>query len=338
MDSQTNYSIVITGIAGFIGSSFARWVSKNFPDVNIIGIDNLSGGYKENVPEKARLFVLDLADPKDFQDIDHLFETEKPTYVFHFAAFAPEGLSPFMRSRTFRDNTVATTNVINLCIKHTVQRLVFTSSAAVYGDSKTCREDDIPLPMDPYGISKYASELDIISAGKQHYLDYCIVRPHNVYGPGQNIWDPYRNVFGIWMYKLLHGEIPKIYGDGSQKRSFTYIEDIMYPLWVAAESVGASREIINLGAGSEMTVLEAFRVLCGVTNKPMTCTFESKRKEARDTLPSNNRGAVNLGANSCTSIYEGLGHMWRWAQAQPDKPLQYQEYEIDDKIYPYWKQ
>ena len=197
--------ILITGVAGLLGSRLADWIIENKPDVEVWGIDDLSGGYKENVNSKVKFITNNLV--KDTDLLSHVFETEKFDYVFHFAAYAAEGLSPFIRTFNYDNNLRATAFIVNECIKHSVKRLVFTSTLAVYGHGEGGRfdENQVPKPIDPYGVAKYGCEMDIQIAGEQHGLDWCIIRPHNVYGVKQNIWDKYRNVLGIWMFQYLNG-------------------------------------------------------------------------------------------------------------------------------------
>ena len=219
--------ILITGVAGLLGSQLADWIIENKQDYTVVGIDNLFGGYIENVNNKVVFYNLELS--KD--DLTPIFDKYNFEYVFHFAAYAAEGLSPFMRKFNYSNNILSTVNIINQCIMHDVKRLVYTSSMSVYGhgDMQNNRfdEDDICSPIDPYGISKYACEMDIQVAGEQHDLDWCIIRPHNIYGEKQNIWDKYRNVIGIWMLKILNNDDILIYVDGNQTRAFTYVYDNM---------------------------------------------------------------------------------------------------------------
>jgi len=208
--------ILITGVAGLIGSRFADWLIENKPEFEIIGIDDLSGGYKENINPKVIFYQFNLV--KDSYKLLKIFEDHKPDYVYHFAAYAAEGLSPFIRQYNYDNNLRVTAGVVNECIKHNVKRLIFTSTLAVYGHGSGGIFDEVqvPKPIDPYGVAKYACEMDIQIAGEQHGLDWCIIRPHNVYGIKQNIWDKYRNVLGIWMYQHLNGEPMSIFGDGEQ--------------------------------------------------------------------------------------------------------------------------
>ena len=148
--------VLITGVAGMIGSRLAAYILEKYPSYEVIGVDNLSGGYPENVPEKVHFTQLDLAT----DSLDALFANQNIDYVYHLAAYAAEGLSPFIRCFNYTNNLVATANVVNACIKYGVKRLVFTSSMAVYGiGTPPFSEAHQPSPVDPYGVAKYACEM-----------------------------------------------------------------------------------------------------------------------------------------------------------------------------------
>lgn len=332
MEDKKKY-ILITGVAGLIGSNFADYVSENHKEYGIIGVDNLFGGYIENVNDNVMLFQRDLSD--DY--IDDLFYVYDIEYVFHFAAYAAEGLSPFMRMFNWKNNSVATANIINCCIKYKVKRLVYTSSMAVCGCGGFS-EQDTPRPIDPYGIAKYACEMDIKVAAAQHDLDYCIIRPHNVYGEKQNIWDMYRNVLGIWMYQILHDEPITVYGDGEQIRAFTYVSDIMKPLWNAAVSENASKETINLGGTETHRLNEAVDILCDVVGYTPKIEHKESRYEVKYVIPTYHKSVELLGFENNTKLYDGLLKMWNWAKEQPNRErYKWDEYELTDGIYSYWK-
>ena len=232
---------------------------ENKPEYEVIGIDDLSGGYIKNVYLGVKFYQNNLNN----SIIKDIFKKEKPDYVFHFAAYAAEGLSPFIRNFNYTNNLLATTNIVNECIKNDVKRLIFTSTLAVYGHGygDIFDESHTPKPIDPYGVAKFACEQDIQIAGEQHGLDWCIIRPHNVYGVKQNIWDKYRNVLGIWMYQHLNNKPMTIYGDGEQTRAFSYIDDCLEPLWKSAVDQRASKQIINLGGTIEYSINHANQVL-----------------------------------------------------------------------------
>lgn len=327
--------VLITGVAGLIGSRFADWIIENKPEVEVFGIDDLSGGYLENVNEKVNFHKFNLVK----NDLGEFFVNNKFDYVFHFAAYAAEGLSPFIRQYNYENNLVATTRIVNQCVNCDVKRLIFTSTLAVYGhgDYGVFDEKQIPSPIDPYGVAKYACEMDIQIAGEQHGLDWCIIRPHNVYGIKQNIWDKYRNVLGIWMYQYINGEPMTIFGDGEQKRAFSYIDDILEPLWNAAVKPEASKEIINLGGVEEWSINDANKVLLEViTNAEVI--YKEGRHEVKHSIPTHQKSVDILGFEHKTSLKDGLTKMWEWAKKQSNKHrFHWDTYEIEKGIYSFWK-
>ena len=325
--------VLITGVAGLLGSRLADYLISE--GVDVIGIDNLSGGHIDNIHPNVNFYNLDLQD-KSLRDI---FKEHNPTYVYHFAAYAAEGLSPFVRTYNYNNNLVSTANVVNECIRHNVTRLIFTSTMAVYGHGSggIFDEKQVPNPIDPYGVAKYGCEMDIQIAGEQHGLDWCIIRPHNVYGIKQNIWDKYRNVLGIWMYQKLNNQPITIYGDGTQTRAFSFIDDSIKPLWKAATTPGASKEIINLGGIEEITIKNASDVLLDIIGSTDVVHLE-KRHEVHFAVPTYQKSVDILGFEYKTSLKDGLRSMWEWANQQPMRDrFIWPEYELDNGIYNFWK-
>lgn len=326
--------VLITGVAGLIGSRMADWIIENHPDVKVVGIDNLSGGYREHVNSKVDFWHIDLAS----HPIENCFEVHKFDYVFHFAAYAAEGLSPFIRSFNYQNNLVATARLINQCIKHDVKRFIFTSTMAVYGHGNPpFDESHQPAPVDPYGIAKYACEMDIQVAGEQHNLDWCIIRPHNVYGIKQNIWDKYRNVLGIWMYQYMNNESMTIFGDGMQKRAFSFIDDCLEPLWKSATDPKASKQIINLGSSVFYTINEANATLREVIGDGEVI-YKEARHEVKNAHPTWTKSMELLDYKDKTTLKQGLQIMWEWAKKQPNrKRFIWENYELEKGIYSFWK-
>lgn len=342
MSKQT---ILITGVAGLLGSRLAEYILENKPGYKIVGLDDLSGGYEENIPDEVEFYNSNLIDGT----LKDIFAIAKPDYVYHFAAYAAEGLSPFVRTFNYDNNLKATAAIVNECIKHDVKRLVFTSTMAVYGHGwegkRPFDENDPPAPIDPYGIAKFACEMDIKCANEQHGLDYCIIRPHNVYGRNQNIWDKYRNVLGIWMYQYMNNEPMTIFGDGEQKRAWSCIDDCLEPLWKASQLPEASKETINLG-GTEFTTINdacfAVRNVIGGGDvkriEEIPVAYKEPRHEVKDAYPTWHKSEVLLGFEHRTSLEDGLREMWEWAQTQPNRDrFVWSEYELEKGMYSFWK-
>ena len=327
--------ILITGAAGLLGSRLSDYIIENCPEVHIVGIDDMSGGYKENVNPNVELWEMNLVNG----NIEECFERHQFDYVYHFAAYAAEGLSPFIRTYNYQNNLVATSRIITQCIKHNVKRLIFTSTLAVYGhqDGNMFDEIQVPKPIDPYGVAKYGCEMDIQIAGEQHGLDWCIIRPHNVYGVKQNVWDKYRNVLGIWMYQHTINEPMTIFGDGTQTRAFSYIDDSLEPLWKASQDKRASKEIINLGGIKEYSINEANEILREVVGGGEVKYFEG-RHEVKHSIPTWQKSIDLLDFEHKTDLKEGLTKMWEWVKTQPVRErFVWPFYELDKGIYSFWK-
>jgi len=327
--------ILITGVAGLIGSRLADWIIETESDIHVVGMDDLSGGYEENINPKVEFWNMNLVE----HPIENCFEVHKFDYVFHFAAYAAEGLSPFIRSYNYDNNLKATARIVNNCIKHDVKRLIFTSTLAVYGHGYggIFDEEQIPKPIDPYGVAKYGCEMDIQIAGEQHGLDWCIIRPHNVYGVKQNIWDKYRNVLGIWMYQHLIGQPMTIFGDGEQTRAFSFIDDSLEPLWNSAIRPESSKQIINLGGIEEVTIKDAANILQEVIGGGEIVYLEG-RHEVKHSIPTYQKSIDLLGFQHKTDMKTGLTKMWEWAKKQPMRErFVWPSYELEKGIYSYWK-
>ena len=331
-------NIMITGIAGLIGSRLAKWILDNIENTRVIGVDNLSGGYIENVDKRCTFYDVELSN--GYSQLEKIFQKEKIDIVYHLAAYAAEGLSPFIRNYNYQNNLISSVNLINLSIKYNIDRFIFTSSMAVYGDKydPPFAETLEPCPIDPYGIAKYAVEMDLKCAFQQHNLKYTIIRPHNVYGIGQNIWDKYRNVLGIWMYQIINNQNPTIFGDGLQTRSFSYIDDSLKPLWVASQKENCVGEIINLGGIKETSIKKACEILLEVTGKKLKPTFLEPRHEARYAWSTWEKSNELLEFEHKVDLREGLEKMWQWAIKQPHrKRKEWKIYEINKGLYSYYK-
>ena len=328
--------ILITGVAGLLGSRLAEWILSN-TDHKVIGIDDLSGGYTENIPKGVKFYKFDL---KNLSRIDKLFNKHKPDIVYHFAAYAADGLSPFIRKYNYENNLISSTNLITCSIKHDIKRFVFASSMSVYGNKykPPFHEDLQQCPIDPYGVAKFSVEQDLKIAYEQHGLAYTIVRPHNFYGQNQNIWDKYRNVLGIWMYQIINNMQPTIFGDGEQVRAFSYVDDSLIPFWNASQRDECIGEIINLGGIKEYTINEACNTLIKVTGTNLKPLYLEERHEAKHAWSTWEKSIKLLDFEHKIDLEEGLTKMWKWAQTQPNRErFVWSEYELEKGIYEFWK-
>ena len=278
--------VLVTGAAGFVGSHVLDHLINAGYDA--VALDDLSGGFEDNVNDKA-LFVK--GSINDEQLVNALFEEHQFEYVFHLAAYAAEGLSHFIRRFNYTNNLIGSINLINASINSgKVKCFVFTSSIAVYGANQLpMREDMMPSPEDPYGISKLAVELDLKSAHEMFGMNFMIFRPHNVYGERQNIGDPYRNVVGIFMNQIMQGKDLTIFGDGMQTRAFSHIDDVAPIIAASIENKDAYNETFNIGADIPYTVKELATIVCDEFEVPEALKFLDARNEVEHAYSSHEK-------------------------------------------------
>ena len=301
---------LVTGAAGFIGSQVARHLlAQGFA---VVALDDLSGGFRDNVPAGAKWVQ---ASVTDYSILMALFEAERFDYVYHLAAYAAEGLSHFIRRFNYETNLVGSINLINLSVLHDIQCFVFTSSIAVYGANQVPMTEDLtPLPEDPYGVSKYAVELDLKAALHQFGLPHIIFRPHNVYGEHQNIGDKYRNVIGIFMNQILQGQPLTIFGDGEQTRAFSYIDDVAPTIARSVLAPAAYNEAFNVGGDQPYTVNELVRVIGAAFGATPPVTYLPARKEVMHAFSAHAKAQQFFGAGPGVPLEAGVGRMADWVK------------------------
>jgi len=331
---QTPPCVLVTGAAGFIGSHVADHCLRM--GMTVVATDDLSGGFRENVPDGAVWVQGDLCDPAF---VESLWTDHGPfTFVYHLGAYAAEGLSHFIRHYNYRTNLLASINLINASVRHGVTRFVFTSSIAVYGRNQVpMREDLPPMPEDPYGISKYAVELDLQAAHEMFGLDYVVFRPHNVYGERQNVADKYRNVIGIFMNQVLHGEPMTIFGDGGQSRAFSHVDDVA-PLIARSPLLAEARnQVFNVGADTPCTVLELAREVAAALGVPMNIRHLPARLEVVDAYADHTKAQRVFAPPPSVPLADGIRRMARWAERRgPMSPVEFKNIEIRQRLPPSW--
>ncbi len=312
--------VVITGVAGLLGSHLAdRFIDEGW---DVIGIDNLIGGDASYVHPKVHLYLDDLTD----DDIIHKTYWHEADLVIHAAALAHEGLSVFSPSLIVKNNVQATVNAVTAAAKNQVKRFVYLSSMARYGNlGVTFTEDMEPKPQDPYGIAKLSSEKLVANICEVNNIEWTVIVPHNIIGARQKYDDPFRNVASIFTNRMLSGKQPIIYGDGTQQRSFSFVQDVVEPLYQACFMPELNGEVVNVGPDKESTTIHELAVMiAGLLDFDLDPIFMAGRpQEVKRALCSSDKARKLLGYEAKTKVEDGIKELVTWIQEQGPKPFNY---------------
>ena len=304
--------ILVTGAAGFLGSHVCDALLEK--DYSVTGVDDLSGGFLQNLDPRIDFVNCDIANNDSIQK---LWNENGPFHiVYHLAAYAAEGLSHFIRRFNYNNNLIGSVNLINEAVKsEACECFVFTSSIAAYGEQEPpLLETTIPVPVDPYGIAKYAVELDLKSAHEMWGLNSIIFRPHNVYGERQNIMDPYRNVVGIFMRCAIEGKPFPVFGDGLQSRAFSYIGDLAPVIVESALRTDCFNETFNIGSDEVSTVKELAEIISDEFNVPLDINWLEERVEAKHAYSNHSKLHKFFPDLENTSLEKGISMMSKWVK------------------------
>ena len=333
MEKQT---IFITGVAGFLGSHLAdRLLEKGH---RMIGVDNLIGGYLDNVSPGIEFYQYDC---NNYEAMVKLMRNVD--IVYHCACTAYEGLSVFSPHLITQNTYGNTISVLSAAIANKVKRFVYCSSMARYGtqDRVPFTEDMAPKPQDPYGIAKYAAELTVRELCETHGMEYVIAVPHNIIGPRQKYDDPYRNVASIMMNLMLQGRQPVIYGDGLQKRCFSFVQDVIDPLEKLGTDTGVLGQVINVGPDEEfITINQLAETIAKLLDFPLKPIYMPDRpREVKHATCSADKARGLLGYSTGYTLERGLGEMIEYIKRRGVKPFHYHlPLEIvNEKIPRTWK-
>ena len=297
--------IFITGIAGFLGSNLAAALRDNGHD--IVGCDNLIGGELENLPEGVEFHLDDCCNFERMCEI-----TKKAEIIYHLACYPHEGLSVFSPSLVTNSVLGASSSVFSASIKNGCKRIVFATSMARYGTNITPFSESLTaLPQDPYGVAKVAAEDVGRILCKVHGVEWTVAVPHNIYGKNQKYNDFARNVLGIFINLMLQGRQPYIYGDGSQIRCFTSVEDAVSPLIKMGFQDNVLNEIINIGPDTEfITILEVAKLVAEILEFPFEPVFMPGRpQEVHHAVCSSEKARKLLNYETTITLKQGLTNM-----------------------------
>ncbi|HZO64123.1 MAG: NAD-dependent epimerase/dehydratase family protein [Kribbellaceae bacterium] len=311
--------VLVTGVAGFLGSHVAETFCAMGREVR--GIDNMLGGFKENVPDDVEFLVADCRDVADYAALLSGVEL-----VYNCAAAPYEGVSVFSPYFVHEHTCSATIAVLSASVQAGVKRFVQCSSMARYGAGRTpYTENMVPMPADPYGIAKLAAEQTVRSICDAHGVEYQIAVPHNIIGPRQRYDDPYRNVAAIMINRMLRGLPPIVYGDGSQRRCFSFVSDVVSCLVRMGTDDDLNGEVINVGPDEDpVTILELAHTIADILGMPCEPVFVPGRPlEVPHAVCSSDKARRLLGYRTTVSLRDGLTEMADWIAAQGTREFDY---------------
>jgi len=332
---KSSQNVLVTGVAGFLGSHLAEQLS--LMEHNVTGIDNLTGGYKDNIPKNIKFFNFDCCDLKKMNEVMNNIDV-----VYHCAATAHEGLSVFSPYEISKNNYLASVSVFSAAISKKVKRIIFCSSMARYGNQAVPFNEEMkPSPIDPYGISKVAAESVLINLCDLNKIEWVIAVPHNIIGPRQKYDDPFRNVVSIMLNRMLQNKAPIIYGDGEQKRCFSYIDDCLSCLLPMLDQENLNKQIINIGPDEEFVTINKIAEICSNTTgcnlKPIH--KEDRPQEVKHATCSANKARKLLNYKTKTDLETGILNTFKYIKKRGVKPFNYYlNLEIKNELTPKsWK-
>ena len=323
--------VLITGVAGFLGSHLAQRLSTMGHE--IVGIDNMIGGYEDNIPKNITFHKNDCC---DYEKMNSYMKGVDA--VYHCAATAHEGLSVFSPYEIGKNNFLASVSIFSAAISNKVKRIIFCSSMARYGSQKTpFTENMIPKPVDPYGISKVAAEDVLKNLCELNNIEWVIAVPHNIIGPKQRYDDPYRNVVSIMINRMLQKKAPIIYGNGKQKRCFSYIDDCLTCLVPMLDQKNLNKEIINIGPDEEFVTINKVSEICSnITGSNLAPIYKKDRpREVKHATGSSDKARKLLNYKTSTDLYTGIKETFEYIKKRGTKPFNYHiNIEIKNELTP----
>lgn len=306
---------LVTGAAGFIGRSIAAALLKRGDSVR--GVDNFITGKESNLHGlDAMEFVRgDLTNPQDCARV-----CEGVEVVFHEAALASVPRSVADPAGTNLHCVTATLNLLVAAKAAGVRRVIYAGSSSAYGDTPTLpkHEGMLPKPISPYAVAKLAGEQYMQAFTRVYGLETVVFRYFNVFGPFQDPSSQYSGVLAIFCQRMLAGEQPTIYGDGSQSRDFTYIENVVQGNLLAADAPAdkVSGQMMNLATGSQITLNETFETLRELTGYKGAAAYAAPRQgDIRDSLADIRLAEELLGYRPVVDFKEGLRRTVEWYRA-----------------------
>lgn len=321
-------TIAVTGSAGLIGSHLCyKFLSMGY---RVVGIDNLIGGYATNMPEQNSNFVYFNETILNTKKLSEIFKFYSPELVIHCAALAHEGLSVFSPKTIVENIYAGTASVVSASVSAGVSTFINTSSMARYGNATPPFSEDhtTPTPVDPYGLAKLHAEQHLNLMSDIHGIQVFHIVPHNVCGPHQCYSDPFRNVMSIFANRVLQEKPVYIYGDGTQKRSFSHIEDCIdayVALYANRDSI-KNTSVFNIGPddGSEITVNELALLVHRYFNaEPKILHIEERPREVKDAWVSTEKAKKLLNYATNNTVDDTVRDTITWIKSSPVRQFNY---------------
>ena len=308
---------LITGIAGFIGSSLAHAILAQGDDVR--GVDNFSTGKRSNIAE-----LLDRIDVReaDLLDLEAMQSACRGVdYVLHEAAIPSVPRSVLNPLESNQANVDGTVNVLVAARDAKVKRVIYAASSSAYGDAPTLpkREDMSPNPISPYAVAKLASEYYMASFFRCYGLETVALRYFNIFGPRQDPTSQYSGVLARFITQMLKGEQPTIFGDGSQSRDFTYVDNVVHANLLACKAPASevAGKVFNVATGTRIDLNEMFGVLKKLTGYPGEVKHGPDRAgDVKHSLADLSRSEKHLGYKPKVNFEEGLRRTIDWYRTQ----------------------
>jgi|TARA_B110000211_G_scaffold159636_1_gene180719 UDP-glucose 4-epimerase len=327
--------ILVTGAAGFLGSHLSEKLAILGHDV--IGIDNMIGGYEDNIPKNIKFKKIDCC---DFDQVKVIMKDIE--IVYHCAATAHEGLSVFSPVAITKNNYLASVSIFTAAVNEKVERIIFCSSMARYGDQLSPFSETMkPKPVDPYAISKVASEEVLKNLCDLNGIEWVIAVPHNIIGPRQKYDDPFRNVVSIMINRMMQGKAPIIYGDGNQTRCFSFIDDCLSCLIPMLNQTNLNKQTINIGPDEEFVTINKIAEICsnitGINLEPIH--KKDRPKEVKHATCSADKARTLLNYKTTISLQEGIQKTFDYIKKRGTRPFDYNiNIEINNELTPStWK-
>jgi len=307
---------LVTGGAGFIGSNITDELVRRRHDVVVL--DDLSAGKESNLSAVAGKIQFVRGSICDAETLASA--CRGVDFVLHLAARTSVPRSVKDPVEMNHVNIDGTLNVLVAARDAKVRRVVFAASSSAYGESPTLPkvETMVPVPISPYGVSKFVGELYAQVFGRVYGLENVSLRYFNVFGPRQDPSSPYSGVLSKFCTALLAGQQPVVYGDGEQSRDFTYIENVVDATLRAAEATGVSGMVLNVGTGGRYTLNHTLALLEKISGRPARAKYDPPR--AGDILHSQadiSAARRLLGYEPRIGFEEGLRRTWEWYRSTP---------------------